>query len=107
MRNYILFNGTSYNEGTPQQVIDVLEIVMKSRTRIKIDYGKDGISWGEVNDITGYIGRSTGTVKIPLLVHNTRSLGGGSILTDCIIQIKESKGGKVLYQCANYTTAKV
>jgi len=102
MKNYEVVNGTSYNEGTPKKVIQVLEKVKYDGTRIKLDYGTDGKSWGEYYDITGTIGRSTGTVKIPLLIHNSRSTGGGGILTDRIIQIKESRGGRVLYQCDNY-----
>lgn len=39
----------------------------------------------------GTVGRSTGKVKIPLLVHNSRSMGGGGILTHCIIGIRLSR----------------
>jgi len=97
---YKVVNGTSYHLETPKEVIDVLEACMKSRIRIVIDYGnvKTGESWGEVHDVMGYIGRSTGNVKIPILVYNTRSTGGGGILDHCILSIKESKGKKVLYQ---------
>jgi len=102
VENYEVVNGTSYNEGTPEKVIQVLEKVKYDGTRIKLDYGKDGKSWGDCYDVTGTLGRSTGTVKIPLLIHNSKSTGGTGILTDCIIQIKESRGGRVLYQCDNY-----
>ena len=61
-------NGTSYNQNTLDKVIEVLENAREKRIRIKVDYGFDnGTSWGEQNDITGYVGRSTGTEKIPLL----------------------------------------
>ena len=33
---------------------------------------------------------------------NTRSLGGGSILAHCIVRIRESAGGRVLYQHPDY-----
>lgn len=92
-----IVNGTTYHENTPDKVIEVLEKVRASRTRIQVDYGhENGQSWGERYDITGYVGRSTGTQKIPLLVHNSRSLGGGSLLTNCIVKIVTSKGKKVL-----------
>lgn len=104
-------NGTSYHEQTPQEVCNVLERVRQSRTRIRIDLGytdnapegkQVGQSWGEIHDVTGYVGRSTGKVKIPLLVHNSISMGGGGILDHRIIQIKESRGGRVLYQHPNF-----
>lgn len=81
MRTGIYFkvsnDGTYYDskKNTSDKIIEVLENCKLNHTRIKIDYGHDnGQSWGEVNDITGYVGRSTGTQKIPLLVHNSRSL---------------------------------
>ena len=93
-------NGTSYHSETAEKVINVLENVRMSKTRITLDYGdvKTGVSWGEVYDISGTIGRSTGTIKIPLLIHNKRSYGGGGILDHCIIGIKESRGGRILYK---------
>lgn len=109
-----IVNGTYYNQNTPDKVIEVLEKARLDRTRIQVDYGytdldkklsdgrKNGQSWGEVNDITGYVGRSTGTQKIPLLVHNRRSLGGGGLLTHCIVKIVTTKGKRVLYQHETY-----
>jgi len=105
MKNYKEINGTSYDERTSQDVITILERCRLNQTRIVLDYGdvETGKSWGEVHDITGRISRSTGTVKIPILVHNTRSFGGGGILDNCIIGIKESRGGRVLYSFLKQT----
>ncbi len=99
-----LANGTAYNTETKQEVIDVLEKVRQNKTRIIVDYGdvKTGRSWNEIYNIQGYIGRSTGQIQIPLLVFNSRSLGGGALLDDCIVKIVTSKGKKVLYQHPNY-----
>jgi hypothetical protein len=96
---YKVINGTSYNQNTPQILIDVLEKCRLNKTRIVFDYGDTdtGISWGDVNDISGYIGRTTGENKVPILVYNSRSLGGGCILTDNILTIRESKGKKLIY----------
>lgn len=101
-KKYKEYNGTFYDIKTPQEVIDVLENARLNRTRILLDYGdvKTGKTWGEVNDITGYVGRSTGSIKIPLLIHNSRSLGGGGILDHCIIAIYTSKGKRPLYKLA-------
>jgi hypothetical protein len=112
--NFKVMNGTYYDSTTPDKVIEVLENARTKRIRIQVDYGytnldkkisdsrTNGQSWGEVNDITGYVGRSTGERKIPLLVHNSRSLGGGAILTHCIVKIVTTKGKKVLYEHPTY-----
>jgi hypothetical protein len=78
----------------------VLEMARKERIRIVLDYGdvNTGESWGEEHDIYGYVGRSSGKIKIPILVYNRRSFGGGAILDHCIIGIKTSKDKKVLYK---------
>lgn len=97
-------NGTWYNAETPYQVIQILEQCRASRTRIILDYGdtQDGKSWGELHDVCGYVGRSTGGKKIPILVYNRRSYGGGAILTHAIVRIMTSKGKRVLYQHPTY-----
>ncbi len=101
---YKVLNGTYYSSKTSDKIIEVLENARIGRVRLRFDYGHDnGQSWGEVNDVTGYVGRSTGMVKIPLLIHNTRSMGGGSILDHCIVKIARSNDkSKVLYQHKNY-----
>lgn len=98
-KEYQEVDGTFYDKRTNKKVIEVLERVRKDRVRIVVDLGdtKTGESWNEVYGISGTIGRSTGKIKIPLLIHNKRSLGGGALLDHCIIGIKESRGGKVLY----------
>ncbi len=97
-------NGTFYNIDTPKKVINILEWSRINKERIVLDYGdsETGKSWGEVYDIIGCIGRSTGPIKIPILIHNKRSIGGGSVLDHCIVRILTAKGKKVLYEHKNY-----
>ena len=52
--------------------------------------------------VNGFIGRSTGSIKVPLLIHNRRSVGGPSLLDHCIVRVRESAGGRVLYQHPQY-----
>src|ERR1035437_10026036 len=87
---YKVCNGTYYNIKTSDSVIHTLETARLLNSRITLDYGdvKTGRSWGEVNDITGYIGRSTGPVKIPILLYKVTSSGGGGILDSCILSIR-------------------
>ena len=82
-----------------QQVMQVLEKCLADKTRIRVWYGdiQSGIAWPEENDVLGYVGRSTGSIKTPLLIPNSRSHGGGGILQDRIVRIDTTKG-KTLYK---------
>ena len=90
------------NEPNPV-VVEILERCRLNGDRIRVFYGdtETGRDWGEENDVIGYVGRSTGTNKIPLLLYNRRSDGGGAILTRCIVKIMRNDGA-VLYACQNY-----
>lgn len=48
----------------------------------------------------GYVSRSYGNVKIPLLIKNSRSIGGTGILDDSIVKITIDK--VIVYQQSNY-----
>jgi hypothetical protein len=98
-KHYQVVNGTSYDARTPQAVIDILERSRETKLRLAILYGNTETKevWHDATPNRGHIGRSTGEVKIPLLVRTRRSMGGEAVLDYCIIQIRESKGGKVLY----------
>jgi hypothetical protein len=98
---------TTYNALTHPLVIQILERFIQERLtlrfqskRLKIHYGDTmtGRAWGDVE--TGYVGRSTGTQKVPLLLPNARSLGGAAILDHCIVKLEHAnqKDGGILYQ---------
>ncbi len=99
---YKVCNGTFYSAGTNDSVIEVLERCRVERIRIVVDYGDvtTGKSWGERYGVKGYIGRTTGDIKSPILVYNARSLGGGLILSECILSIKTTRLGVLLYSLA-------
>ncbi len=105
MKTYRPVNGTFYDTRTPEEVIRVLESARLNRTRLHIslgettdDRGKLGRDWLEEHDITGYVSRSMGPIKVPLLVANRKSLGGFALLDHCIVRIRTAAGGRVLYQ---------
>ena len=107
MVDYVEFNGTSYHKDTPQKVIEILDSNLNGyrQQRLRFYFGDalTGRDWKEEYDIYGYVGRSTGQVKIPLLIHNRSSTGGGALLDDCIVKITESKAPhRVLYQHPTY-----
>ena len=99
MEKYNVVNGTSYNVKTSAEVISILEKYRTLGKRIRVFYGdiETGKSWNEENDTTGKVGRSTGENKIPLLVNNARSLGGGSLLDHCIVKIIDLDTKRAVY----------
>lgn len=101
----MVVNGTTYHAQTPQAVIDVLERARWSEQRIRLHYGdtKTGSDWLEEYGVTGRIGRSTGSQKIPIMIANAQSMGGPGILDHCIVKITTTIQPKqVLYQHPKY-----
>ena len=100
---YLISNGTSYYENTPEELIRVLDQCLMNRNTIRVYYGdvKTGIVWNEEHDVRGRIGRSTGTIKIALLCHPL-SHGGGALLSDCILKVVDIKTKRVVYQADNF-----
>lgn len=97
--------GTWFTPGTPKAVQDILERARLSGERLRLTLGdrESGRAWGD-RPQTGAISRSGGSMKVPILVANRRSHGGGAILTDCIVAIETSRGGTRLYAHPNLHT---
>lgn len=96
----------SFHIDTPEKVCNVLLSACNStrNQRLILRYGdtQTGRDWGEIYDTTGYVGRSTGTYKIPLLIPKSNSFGGGGILDHCIVRIYDAHTKQVLYSHDNY-----
>lgn len=101
-KKYINYNDLYFRDGTDERVMRVLEQASKSQVRIRIFLGdpKTGEEWFETNDVMGRVGRTTGQIKVPILVPNVNSWGGTAISTNCIVKITIDR--KIVYQCANY-----
>lgn len=111
---YRLYNDVYYHNETPQEVVLVLDDARRNNRRIRLHYGYTksdegqplGWDWMGEN-MEGTIGVSTGPLKVPLLIKNSRSTGGGAILDDCIVKITGTIGSKnknryVYYKHPNY-----
>ena len=100
-------SGTCYHADTPTVLIKSLEIAMQNRSRVRVFYGdtENGIDWMEEHDVTGRIGRSTGTIKIPLMINNSRSMGGPGLLDNCIVKLVVNK--RMVYFHPKYKTPKL
>lgn len=103
--NYKVIEGTSFHKNTPLSVCNILNSIMHNwNQKIRIFYGdtKTGLDWNESYDTFGFIGRSSGEVKIPLIIYSKRSFGGPGILDDCIVRItidKKDVYRHPLYNC--------
>jgi hypothetical protein len=84
-----IVDGTTYKDDTPQEVVEALERARNTGKRIRLFYGdsETGRDWQEEWSVTGTVGRSTGRLKIPLIIANRRSMGGPGILDDCIVRL--------------------
>jgi hypothetical protein len=93
-------NKTWFHLNTPERVRDILENARITGKRLRLFYGDTdtGRNWMDEYDMVGSIGRSTGTMKIPLLISNSRSSGGGAILDNCIIRIIDCETKRELYR---------
>lgn len=88
---------------------DLVSYMVHSGRRVRIWYGdtETGRSWNEEYNVTGYISRSTGNIKIPILINNSRSYGGESLLDDCIIRIDDIQQKRTLYKHENFHVEKM
>lgn len=74
------------------------------RVRIWLGDPETGKCWNEAYDVAGYVGRSTGEKKVPLLLHDKRSMGGGAILTQNIIRVDWTDGTGTIYKHPKFHT---
>lgn len=117
-KTYQIVNGTAYSVGmklkdgayqkeeTPGEVIRILEDARTSGRILRIHYGDrlTGRDWLEENDVQGRISRSTGRIKIPILVAPGED-GGPGLLDNCIVKITTaSKPRRTLWQHPSYHT---
>ena len=85
------YRGFWFTAGTSETICNIIANNLHGNSRIRIFLGDENWYWLEEYDIMGYIGRSTGIKKIPLLLNNRKSIGGSGILTHCIQQITINK----------------
>lgn len=95
--------GTWFDNRTPTAVRNILEQYRKEDGKLRLFYGdrNTGRCWMEENDVMGRIGRSTGKMKIPLIIEDGER-GGPGILTGCIVRIIDAETREELYRQKNY-----
>jgi hypothetical protein len=98
------YSGTLYPLGTAKAVMQTLDNLRGEKDRIKVALGDPitGRDWQEEFGTTGYVTR-TGGAHVVMLVHNTRSMGGSPLISECVVRITSSrKDGRLYYQHPNY-----
>ncbi len=92
---------TTYHAETPPKMRALLERIRREGWRVRFHWGdtETGRDWMDCYHVTGTLGRSMGPQKVPILIHNRRSLGGPALLDHCIVKIRFSnkQDGGTLY----------
>jgi len=85
----VTYDSISWHSEWPEKLRRIFFHVYLARLRVRISYS----DWQE----SGYVGITEGQIKSPILVHNTRSNGGGLIGRGVVRLESSRKGGIVLY----------
>ena len=95
---YQVVNGVKYKKDASDTVVKILESARLNGTRISILYGdpKTGKAWNGGTAYCGYIGKNSH--KLPVLLLTKQSAGGECVMDSSILEIKEAKTNKILYQ---------
>ena len=99
---------TEFHKDTPEEVKRILQEYCHTDKRLRLFYGdtQTGRDWGEENYAVGYVGNSMGPSKIPLLIANKRSMGGGGILDNCIVRMIDAGSKREVYRHPLYNQPK-
>ena len=86
---------------------DLMSLIVRAwehRFRIRIFYGDihTGRSWNEEYDVMGIVGRSTGNIKIPILLSRKNSNYGGALLLSSVIRVDDIEDKKTLWKLPNF-----
>lgn len=92
-------SGLYFHEDTAPEVADCIARLRGTSQRIRLFLGdtETGRDWQSEYDVTGRVSASWGPCVSPLLISNARSMGGGAILTQCVLAII-SAPGRFLYR---------
>ena len=99
---------TYFDPGTDTSAAKVLESCRTHERKIRLILGDTltGEPWLEEHDVVGRIGRSIGTLKVPLLIESGEH-GGSAILCACILAIVDWASGNFLYRHDAYREAEL
>lgn len=95
---------TTFDPHTAEAVKALLENARLKHLRLRLYMGDaaTGLDWNEEHDVLGYISRSMGPIRVPILIKTQASSGGPAILTACIVKLQSVDGKRVLWQHTAY-----
>jgi hypothetical protein len=95
--------GTFLHAETPFEVVVSLRAAWHGKRKIRLFLGdpETGLDWNEESDVIGYLGRSMGPIKVPLLLKSRRSDGGPALFDHCIVKLTDA-AGNLFWQHPNY-----
>jgi len=95
--------GTFFHAEAPFEVVICLLAAWHGNQKIRLFLGdpETGLDWNEESDVIGYLGRSMGPIKVPLLLKTRRSDGGPALLDHCIVKLADV-GGNIFWHHPNY-----
>lgn len=98
-----LWRQTYFDPGTDPKAARALETCRRDGRMVRLILGDTGTGrcWLDEHDVVGRIGRSTGTLKVPLLIEPGAD-GGVAVLTSCLLRLIDWKSGRDLYRHAAY-----
>lgn len=96
---------TYFDPGTDPRAARILERCRSDDAKVRLILGSTvtGEAWLDQHDVVGRIGRSTGILKVPLLIEPGAD-GGSAILTACLLAIVAWDSGTFLYRHCAYRT---
>ncbi|WP_038214437.1 hypothetical protein [Xenophilus azovorans] len=94
---------TYFDPGTDPKAARALETCRRDGRKVRLVHGNTttGRCWLDEHDVVGRIGRSTGTMKVPLLIEAGDD-GGVAILTNCLLRLIDWESGRDLYRHPAY-----
>lgn len=83
---------TWFDADTPASIACAIEAYRRNERKVRLYYGDKatGRDWMEENDTIGFISRSTGPLRTPLLMSSRRASYGDAVLSACIVRIQDA-----------------
>ena len=105
-QKYRLVDGTSFHIETPDEVVRVLQEAINQTYRMRIFYGdpETGRDWCEEHGMIGYVRRSNGRIKVPILLYRRDTMGAPAIMDHRIVKIVRVTRPSLKYHKGTFKT---